>query len=99
MSDTQADTALSATPRDPAMAASDPAMFAPLTTQDNGILRSHLTSGWYEQAVVYPVLSEPWKETSVVLDDLGDAWQTAYQAERHRARLTAQPEQEPEAGQ
>lgn len=97
MSDTQANTEMSTTPRDPAMAANDPAMFASLTTQDNSILRAHLTSGWYKQAAVYPVLSEPWKETSAVLHDLGGAWQTAYQAEEN-ARPDAQPEQEPEAG-
>lgn len=103
MSDTQADR-YGATPADPVMAASDPAMFAPLTSDDNWILRHHLTSGWYKQDAVYPKLSEPWKETSVVLDDLGDAWRTAFQAEKDArqaekdARQAAQPEQEPEAG-
>ena len=69
-------------PSDPAMAASDPQMFSPLTSGENQILRQHLTSGWYKQSAVYPTLSEPWKETSAVLDDLGDAWQAAFQAER-----------------
>ena len=89
-------------PADPAMAASDPAMFAPLTTQDNAILRQHLISGWYKQAAVYPVLSEPWKETSAVLKDMGLAWDTAWEAERagrtrQQATREAQAEQEPEA--
>jgi hypothetical protein len=75
-------------PGDPAMAASDPQMFASLTVKDNDILRAHLTSGWYKQSAVYPMLSEPWKETSAVLDDLSAAW-----------RLRWQTEHEPEAGQ
>ena len=36
----------------------DPAMFAPLTADENKILGAHLTSGWYKQSAVYPVLSE-----------------------------------------
>jgi hypothetical protein len=88
MSDAQAGNENSATPKDPVMAASDPAMFASLTSDDSWVLRTHLTAGWYKQAVVYPALSEPWKETSVVLDDISDAWRAARQAER-----------EPEAGQ
>jgi hypothetical protein len=87
MSGTQAGKDPMTVPGDPAMAASDPGMFAPLTSGENDILRMHLTSGWYKQSAVYPTLSEPWKETAAVLDDLGDAWRTAYQAER-----------EPEAG-
>ena len=75
-------------PSDPAMAASDPAMFSSLTTGENQILTHHLTSGWYKQQAVYPVLSEPWKETSAVLDDLSAAWRLRWQAEH-----------EPEAGQ
>jgi hypothetical protein len=74
-------------PADPAMAASDPAMFAPMTSGENQILAQHLTSGWYKQQAVYPVLSEPWKETSAVLDDLSAAWRIGWQAEH-----------EPEAG-
>jgi hypothetical protein len=77
-----------AAPGDPAMAAADPAMFAPLTGDENRILGAHLASGWYKQAAVYPVLSEPWRETGVVLDDLHGAWWAAWQAEH-----------EPEAGQ
>lgn len=76
-----------AAPNDPAMAASDPAMFAEMTQDENTILRYHLTSGWYKQGAVYPTLSEPWKETSVVLDDLNSAWW-----------LGGQAENEPEAG-
>jgi hypothetical protein len=89
-----------AVPSDPAMAASDPAMFAPLTAQDNEILRHHLMSGWYKQAAVYPVLSEPWKETCAVLEDMHLAWATAREAERTRQQATreARAEQEPEAG-
>ena len=41
----------------------DPAMFAPLTLDENKILGAHLTSGWYKQSAIYPVLSEPWQET------------------------------------
>jgi hypothetical protein len=66
----------------------DPAMFEPLTYNENGILWAHLTSGWYKQAAVYPGLSEPWQETSGLLDDLLQARKTPRQAER-----------EPEAGQ
>jgi hypothetical protein len=77
-----------ATPGDPAMAASNPEMFAPLTASENIVLRQHLTSGWHKQSAAYPTLSEPWKETAAVIDDLTDAWPRAFQAE-----------QEPEAGQ
>ena len=82
MNDTQAtarDPAVA--PSDPAMAASDPAMFSSLTSGENQILSQHLTSGWYKQQAVYPVLSEPWKETSAVLDDLSAAWRIGWQAE------------------
>jgi hypothetical protein len=65
-----------------------PAMFEPLTTAENDILWAHLTSGWYKQAAVYPVLSEPWQETGGLLDDLLYARQASRQAGR-----------EPEAGQ
>jgi hypothetical protein len=89
MNDTQATARDPAVlPADPAMAASDPAMFAPLNSGENQILARHLTSGWYKQQAVYPVLSEPWKETSAVLDDLSAAWRLRWQAEH-----------EPEAGQ
>jgi hypothetical protein len=69
-------------PGDPAMAASNPGMFAPLTASENTALRQHLWSGWHKQADAYPVLSEPWKETAAVIDDLTDAWRPAFQAER-----------------
>jgi hypothetical protein len=82
MNDTQADTELTTKPSDPAMAASDPGMFASLTVEDNHILRAHLISGWYKQSAVYPALSEPWKETAAVLTDLAGAWDAAYQAGR-----------------
>ena len=87
MNDTQADKDPMTVPGDPAMAASDPGMFAPLSSGENQILRMHLTSGWYKQSAVYPTLSEPWKETCAVLDDLGAAWRLRWQAEH-----------EPEAG-
>ena len=66
----------------------DPAMFAPLTADENNILSHHLTSGWYKQSAVYPALSEPWKETCALIHDLHEAHQAAMQAAR-----------EPEAGQ
>jgi hypothetical protein len=66
----------------------DPAMFAPLTADENSILHAHLASGWLKQAAVYPGLSEPWQETNALLQDLREAHQTARQAGR-----------EPEAGQ
>ena len=49
-------------------------MFAPLTSDENKILGAHLTSGWYKQSAVYPVLSEPWQETDGLLSDLHAAW-------------------------
>ena len=52
---------------------SDPAMFAPLTPDENKILGAHLSSGWYKQSAVYPMLSEPWQETAGLLDDLHNA--------------------------
>ena len=69
----------------------DPAMFSPMTTDENKILHAHLTSGWHKQSAVYPTLSEPWRETSALLDDLGSAWWVSRQAER------GEPEA-PEAG-
>lgn len=91
---------------------SDPAMFAPLTAQENRILTAHLTSGWYKQAAVYPVLSEPWQDTLALLDDLSDAHKAALAAKRDavaRSRAVPHltggtpgagpgPEPEPEAG-
>ena len=76
---------------------SDPAMFAPLTTDENSILRAHLTSGWYKQAAVYPALSEPWQETDGLLDDLYGAHQAAMEAEAAAAEAQ-RAEPEPEAG-
>jgi hypothetical protein len=72
-------------------------MFAPLTTDENGILGAHLTSGWYKQAAVYPTLSEPWKETAAVLDDLHSAWDVAWEAESPLAGGSPSTEPEPEA--
>ena len=67
---------------------SDPALFGPLSMEENSILTAHLTSGWYKQSAVYPKLSEPWQETHALLHDLHDAHQIVMQAAR-----------EPEAGQ
>jgi len=58
----------------------DPAMFEPLTTDENSILHAHLVSGWLKQAAVYPALSEPWQETHALLDDLYEAHRAARQA-------------------
>jgi hypothetical protein len=66
----------------------DPAMFAPLTADENSILHAHLASGWLKQATVYPPLSEPWQETHALLRDLHEAY-----------RVGRQAGQEPEAGQ
>jgi hypothetical protein len=71
-------------PGDPAMARPDPAMFAPLTYDENSITWAHLTSGWYKQAAVYPGLSEPWKETAALIADL--------LAARPAAQAAAEPE-------
>jgi hypothetical protein len=70
-----------ALPADPVMATSDPAMFAALTGDENEILNAHLTSGWYKQRAVYPLLSEPSRETSALIHDLGQAWWAAWNAE------------------
>ena len=64
-------------PVDPAMQPVDPALFAPLSTGENEILGTHLTSGWYKQAAVYPTLSEPWKETGILLNDLYAMYEAA----------------------
>ena len=71
-----------AAPRDPVMAAPDPAMFEPMDRGENNILSAHLSSGWQKQAAVYPVLSEPWRETGAILDDLHDPWRANFNAER-----------------
>jgi len=86
-------------PEDPAMQARDPGMFAPLTTDENHILRAHLTSGWLKQSAVYPVLAEPWKETAAVLGDLHAAYDVAWQGRSHPAAGSPSAElPEPEAG-
>ena len=73
---------------------SDPAMFAPLSLDENSILHAHLNAGWLKQSAVYPVLSRPWQETSGILHDLHDAWRAAFDA-----RQAAEPaEPEPETG-
>jgi hypothetical protein len=65
----------------------DPALFTPLTTDENHVLRYHLTSGWYKQSAVFPPLSGIWRETSEILDDMHQAWNIAFDAEQ-RARAT-----------
>ena len=96
MNDTTAATDCNAVPHDPAMAAADPAMFAPLTRDENKILDAHLSSGWAKQSAVYPVLAEPWRETSALKDDLSSAWWAAWHAE-HPEAGHGEPEA-PEAG-
>jgi hypothetical protein len=76
-------------PGDPVMAADDPAMFAPLTNDENHILGAHLTSGWYKQSAVYPLLSEPWRETGATLHDLHQAWEAQRQARQADRELEA----------
>ena len=66
----------------------DPAMFEPLTADENHILHAHLSSGWLKQAAVYPPLAGPWHDTRALLEDLSQA---------HRAAMGAG--REPEAGQ
>ena len=91
-------------PVDPAMQPVDPTLFAPLTIDENGILRAHLTSGWYKQAAVYPTLSEPWKETGVLLNDLHAVYEAAIEDQYGPADAAMteppaiEPELEPEAG-
>ena len=88
MTDTGHDRKRAVRPAAPEMAAADPAMFAPLTSDENRVLSAHLISGWTKQSAVYPVLSEPWRETTAVLDDIHAAWQLRWDAEH-----------QPEAGQ
>jgi hypothetical protein len=83
---------------------SDPALFAQLTPDENRILSTHLNSGWYKQAAVYPALSEPWLETEALLKDLSEAHHAAMQArlaapKEPQARIAEPEQQEPEAGQ
>jgi hypothetical protein len=56
---------------------SDPGLFAPLTQRELDVLCAHLRSGWYKQAVIYPVLALAWWETAALLDDMHVAWQAA----------------------
>jgi hypothetical protein len=81
MTDTPTVPARPAPPHDPVMAAPDPAMFAPMTREENQVLNAHLQSGWAKQRVVYPILSEPWRETTAMIDDLHLAWRASWQAE------------------
>ena len=98
MNDARTTPELSVPPHDPAMAAPDPAMFAPMTREENLILDAHLTSGWYKQAAVYPTLSEPWKETGVLLNDLHAVYEAAIEDQYGPAdaAMTELPATEPE---
>ncbi len=51
----------------------DPGLFAALTHGEQDILCAHLTSGWYKQAAVYPVLAVAWWETGALLTDIHQA--------------------------
>ena len=75
----------------------DPEMFAPLTTDENNVLRAHLTSGWYKQSAVYPKLSSPWQETAGLLDDMHDAWKSAFEARTPATKEAELAEPEPGA--
>ena len=85
-------------PVDPAMQPVDRAMFAPLTTDENRILRDHLNSGWSKQSAVYPTLSEPWKETGALMKDLHAAYEAAIEDlyGPADAAMTEPPSTEPE---
>jgi hypothetical protein len=98
MNDPQTATEQTAAPHDPVMAAADPAMFAPLTRDENQILNQHLTSGWYKQHAVYPILSEPWRETCALIDDLTGAWWAAWHAEHEAPERQDREPEAPEAG-
>jgi hypothetical protein len=80
------------------MQPADQATFAPLTTDENEVLRAHLNSGWYKQAAVYPTLSEPRKETGVLLNDLHAAYEAAIEDQYGPAdaAMTEPPATEPE---
>jgi hypothetical protein len=90
MNDTHTATEYNAVPHDPVMAAPDPAMFEPMNRDENVILGAHLSSGWYKQEAVYPVLSEPWRETRAILDDLHAAWRADFNAERAGLEVEAE---------
>ena len=64
------------------------------------ILRTHLMSGWYKQAAVYPGLSGPWQETDGLLNDLHGAYEASTKASREAAAKTETElaEPEPEVG-
>jgi hypothetical protein len=91
-------------PEDAAMQPADPTLFAPLTLDENQVLRAHLNSGRYKQAAVYPTLSEPWKETGVLLNDLHAVYEAAIEDQYGPADAAmteppaTEPELEPEAG-
>jgi hypothetical protein len=89
----------SAKPSDPAMAASDPDMFAELSYDEDIILYEHLESGHAKQSAVYKPLSELWKDTNATLHDLLDARKITRRAERDVRQAASQSEREPEAGQ
>jgi len=66
-------------PNRPPSLPADAAMFAPLTTDENTVLRYHLTSGWYKQGHLG---NDPagWWETADLLGDLHVAWDAAFHA-------------------
>jgi hypothetical protein len=56
----------------------DPGLFGALTHNEHDILCAHLTSGWYKQAAVYPLLSVAWWETAALLDDIHQAHEAVW---------------------
>ncbi len=55
-------------------------MLAELTLDELGVLRAHLTSGWYKQGVVYPpaVDSDLWQETAELFRDMHRAHEVIF---------------------
>lgn len=48
-------------------------IFTALTLDENGILRTHLTSGWYKVPAVHGKLTDIWWEVAHLIDDLHGA--------------------------
>ena len=74
-----------------------PALFAPLTLDENEILGAHLSSGWYKQSAVYPTQSEQWHETRALLQDPQRAWDIAWDESHPPEGSPATELPEPEA--
>jgi hypothetical protein len=55
-------------------------MLAGLTLDEMGVLRAHLTSGWYKQGVVYSpaVKCDLWQETKELLSDMHRAHEVIF---------------------